>query len=112
MTDHQASRDKHQGCADPPDQSVGGLLSQMTVRISGILVDASVLQGDLERLAVLLADRDAERKQLEMALTAIRDYEPDEVAKDEFAYDRMVESYRDAARNGLAAALARVKGGK
>lgn len=36
-------------------------------------------------------------------LEAIRDYEPNEVAKDEFAYDRMVENYRDAARAGLGA---------
>lgn len=34
-------------------------------------------------------------------LTAISEYEPTEVMKDDFAYDRMVESYRTAARNGL-----------
>ncbi len=35
------------------------------------------------------------------ALEAIRDYEPGEVVKDEFAYDRMVEAFRAAARAGL-----------
>ena len=41
---------------------------------------------------------------LREALEAIRDYEPVEVMKDEFAYDRMVESYRNAARAALAVA--------
>ena len=40
------------------------------------------------------------------ALIAIRDFEPNEVCKDEFAYDRMVESYRNAARTGIAKAEA------
>ena len=34
-------------------------------------------------------------------LQAILDYEPVEVCKDDFAYDRMVEAYREAARQGL-----------
>lgn len=34
-------------------------------------------------------------------LKAILKYEPREVAKDAFAYDRMVKGYRDAAKNGL-----------
>jgi hypothetical protein len=32
---------------------------------------------------------------------AIRDYVPEEVCKDEFAYDRLVETYREAAEAGL-----------
>lgn len=35
------------------------------------------------------------------ALKAILDYEPREIVKDEFAFDRMVQNYRDAARAGL-----------
>ncbi len=35
--------------------------------------------------------------ELEKRLEAIRNYEPQEVVKDEFAYDRMVENYREAA---------------
>lgn len=35
------------------------------------------------------------------ALEAIRDYEPVEVVKDDFAYDRMVEAYRKAATDAL-----------
>ena len=42
-----------------------------------------------------------EVQMLQECLEAIRDYKPMEVAKDEFAYDRMVESYRQAARAGL-----------
>lgn len=34
-------------------------------------------------------------------LNAILKYDSEEVYKDGFAYDRMVESYRDAARAGL-----------
>lgn len=34
----------------------------------------------------------------EAVLAAIRDYEPGEIVKDGFAYDRMVENYRSAAR--------------
>jgi len=34
-------------------------------------------------------------------LRAIRDCKPTEVCYDEFAYKRMIESYRDAAKNGL-----------
>lgn len=37
------------------------------------------------------------------ALVAVRDYEPEEIAYDEFAYKRLVEAYRRAARGGLAA---------
>jgi len=47
------------------------------------------------------AERDAAEARLAEAtrrMEAILDYEPKEVAKDEFAYDRMVESYRDVAR--------------
>ena len=36
------------------------------------------------------------------ALCAIRDYKPREVVKDEFAYDRMVGAFQDAARAALA----------
>ena len=35
------------------------------------------------------------------ALEAIRDYEPSEIVYDEFAYKRMVESFRSAARKAL-----------
>lgn len=44
----------------------------------------------------------AARRDAEEVFRAILDYEPHEVCKDEFAYDRMVENYRDAARKGLA----------
>lgn len=57
----------------------------------GELEDASNL------ILRLLADR-RRQQELEEALRAIRDYEPREVVKDAFAYDRIVESYRDAAR--------------
>ena len=40
-------------------------------------------------------------QQLEECLRAILDYRPSEICYDEFAYNRMVESYRDAARSGL-----------
>ncbi len=49
-----------------------------------------------------------ELKELREILIAIRDYGndtesgyPEEIAYDEFAYNRIVESYRDAARKGL-----------
>jgi len=42
-----------------------------------------------------------EVQMLQECLEAIRDYKPIEVAKDEFAYDRMVECYRHAACVGL-----------
>ena len=45
--------------------------------------------------------RDAAPEMLK-ALKAIRDYEPCEVCKDDFAYDRMVEAYRTAARDAIA----------
>jgi hypothetical protein len=50
----------------------------------------------------ILADHEIARI-AEEALTAIRDYEPNEVVKDDFAYDRMIESYRQAARNAISA---------
>lgn len=40
-------------------------------------------------------------KRLEFCLRRIRDYRPTEVAYDMFAYKRMCESYRDAARVAL-----------
>ncbi len=40
-------------------------------------------------------------EQLEECLRAIRDYKPKEIVYDEFAYKRMVGSYREAAREGL-----------
>ena len=43
----------------------------------------------------------AQVRGLRGCLEAIRDYEPSEIAYDEFAYKRMVESYRDAAEAGL-----------
>lgn len=49
-----------------------------------------------------MADPAAARRDAEEVFRAILDYEPHEVCKDEFAYDRMVENYRDAARKGLA----------
>jgi hypothetical protein len=42
-------------------------------------------------------------KELEEAHGAILNYEPREITKDAFAFDRMVSSYRDAARAALAA---------
>ena len=47
-------------------------------------------------------DPAAARREAEKVFRAILDYEPNEVCKDEFAYDRMVENYRDAARKGIA----------
>ena len=38
----------------------------------------------------------------EAALRGILEHEPHEIAKDKFAYDRMVDAYRDAARAALA----------
>ena len=49
-----------------------------------------------------MANPAAAREQAEKVFRAILDYEPNEVCKDEFAYDRMVENYRDAARKGIA----------
>lgn len=50
--------------------------------------------------ALFAAEAKAER--LAKGLRCIRDYEPHEVVKDEFAYSRIVEAYRDAARAALA----------
>lgn len=38
---------------------------------------------------------------LEECLRAMRDYRPSEICYDEFAYKRLLQSYREAARNGL-----------
>jgi hypothetical protein len=46
---------------------------------------------------------EAEVARLREALTCIVEFQTVEVCKDAFAYDRMVESYRDAARAALAA---------
>ena len=40
-------------------------------------------------------------KKLEKCLRAIRDFRPAEICYDEFAYKRLVRSYRKAAREGL-----------
>ncbi len=40
-------------------------------------------------------------QQLRECLEAIASFEPHELAYDQYAYWRMVESYRAAARNGL-----------
>lgn len=45
-------------------------------------------------------------------LHAIHDYAPREIVKDEFAYDRIVEAYREAARATLAKVHELEKGGK
>jgi len=45
----------------------------------------------------------AEVERLREALTAIASYIPFEVVKDEFSYDRMVDAYRTAANDALAA---------
>lgn len=58
-------------------------------------------EAGLVRLRALLA-AEARAERLEKVLRCIRAYEPREVVKDEFAYDRMVEAYRDAARAALA----------
>lgn len=34
-------------------------------------------------------------------LEGIRDFDPKEIVKDAYAYDRLVETYREAARKGL-----------
>lgn len=60
--------------------------------------------GGNARLAVLAPDALPILAAALRALKAIRDYEPKEVVKDEFAYDRMVENCRDAARTVLARA--------
>lgn len=46
------------------------------------------------------ADLATARREAMGIFRAIIDHEPKEVCKDEFAYDRMVENYRDAARKG------------
>lgn len=40
-------------------------------------------------------------RKMKAALEAIKAFEPHEVIKDDFAYDRLVESYREAARAAL-----------
>lgn len=59
-------------------------------------LDAALKEKDRE-IARWKARADRYRK----ALEAIRDHERIEVCKDDFAYDRMVEAYRDAARTIL-----------
>jgi hypothetical protein len=44
---------------------------------------------------------DSGRLEPQKVLQAIKDYEPTEICKDEFAYDRMVQSYKTAASKGL-----------
>lgn len=61
---------------------------------------APIHRDDDEFPALLAAEARAER--LAKGLRCIRDYEPHEVVKDEFAYSRIVEAYRDAARAALA----------
>lgn len=64
---------------------------------------ATVFERDEEKLKTAHAEARAEKaERLAKAVRCIRDYEPREVVKDEFAYDRMVEAYRDAARAALA----------
>lgn len=46
----------------------------------------------------------AEVERLREALRAIAEYQPREVVKDDFAYDRMVRGFQDAARAALAGA--------
>ena len=50
-----------------------------------------------------------DKERLVKALEAIRDFEQPEVCKDEFAYDRLVETYRDATQAAIDAARARGK---
>lgn len=40
-------------------------------------------------------------ERMERFLTSIKDFKPKEIVYDEFAYKRMVESYRQAAKDGL-----------
>lgn len=49
------------------------------------------------------AELEAENERLRDVLEAIRDYEPTEICKDEFAYDRMVDGFHVAAKAALAA---------
>lgn len=68
--------------------------------VSDTMGDVAFAAG-LARLRELRA-AEAKAERLAKAVRCIRDYEPREVAKDEFAYDRMVGAYRDAARAVLA----------
>jgi hypothetical protein len=87
LAEHQASRAEHQGAppgsgiagveadvrACPPDQQALGLVEAAQESVTKALIEVSVLQGDLERLAVLLGERDAERADMLAALTAARE---------------------------------------
>lgn len=64
----------------------------------------AALQRRADVANVALLDAVKVRRQLRVAEAALRgilEYEPVEVCKDDFAYDRMVESYRDFARASL-----------
>ncbi len=73
---------------------------------------ARILEESLERIDVLeaefgvesglLVDAKQRIEELEAALRGIWGYEPIEVIKDEFAYDRMVTAFKDAATAALA----------
>jgi hypothetical protein len=44
---------------------------------------------------------DAGRYEPQKVIQAIKDYEPQEIVKDDFSYDRMVAAYKEAAQKGL-----------
>lgn len=60
-------REEDQGATLPPDKDALALVNRMIERSTALMVEASTMQGSLERLAVLLANRD----EAEKALTAI-----------------------------------------
>lgn len=68
---------------------------QLVLTIEGMSVDL-----DRERRRAEAAEQSLST--MRKALEAIRDYEPSEIVKDDFAYDRMVDAYRNAAKSGLA----------
>jgi hypothetical protein len=90
--------------AAPLEKAVEALRDDLKyVNASRVEADHGSDVADVIRSAeALLAALDADRGEAEARLKAILDYEPSEVCKDEFAYDRMVEAYREVARRYFA----------
>ncbi len=62
--DHEGERDgmarlEHDVVTLPPDQVALGLVESMFVRVAHLQIETSTLQGDIERLKVLLEKREA-----------------------------------------------------
>ena len=55
----------------------------------------------VRELSVQVAEQLATIERLEAALRGIREHKPSEVVKDEFAYNRMVKAFQDAAAAAL-----------